>query len=83
MCMCAFVYSGEAKGIFPANSQTRMKFSGLINIIIRNIFQPGGKQIIDWVWLFLANMAESARKAISQKLLIVQSRLIALSKHNI
>ena len=73
-------HSGEAKGIFPANSQTRMKFSGLVNIIIRNIFQPGGKQIFDWVWLILANMSESAKNAISQKLLVARSRLIALFK---
>ena len=44
-----------------------MKFSGLVNIIIRNIFQLGGKHIIDWVWLILANMSESAKNAISQK----------------
>ena len=80
--LCIEYYSGEAKGIFPANFQTRMKFSGLANIIIRNIFQPGGKQIIHWVWLILANMSESAKNAISQKLLVARSRLIALFKQN-
>ena len=75
--------SGEAKGIFPANSQTRTKFSGLVDIMIMNIFQPGGKQIFDWIWLISANMSESAKDAISQKLLVARSRLVALFKQNI
>ena len=45
-------YSGAPICHSSANSQNRMKPSGINHVMLLTIFQPGDKNDSDWKWLF-------------------------------